>query len=133
MLADEIYIACDALSDLSIIEEEEFLRSRHLIGSAKYHFIVAIEGTIDLAHHLISLNKWKFPVDYAGTYAVLAEQNLLDAGFAQRLSDMARFRNRLVHRYWNVDDGVVWQILQEDVSDILRFLESVLAFLSQEK
>ena len=34
---------------------------------------------------------------------------------------MARFRNRLVHLYWDVDDARVYQFLQEALGDVERF------------
>jgi len=40
-------------------------------------------------------------------------------------------QNQIVHRYWNVDDPVVWQILEEDLSGILTYLECILACLSK--
>lgn len=35
---------------------------------------------------------------------------------------MARFSNRLAHFYWDVDDGEVYRILTERLSDLERFL-----------
>jgi uncharacterized protein YutE (UPF0331/DUF86 family) len=34
---------------------------------------------------------------------------------------MARFRNRLVHVYWDVDDGAVHDYLRESLQDIDDF------------
>jgi len=42
---------------------------------------------------------------------------------------MAKFRNRLVHLYWEVDDAELYQILRENLSDLDRFLTEVGRFL----
>jgi len=53
----------------------------------------------------------------------LYETNFFDEEFTERLEMMARFRNRLVHIYWDVDDEVVYQILQKDIEDLELFLQ----------
>jgi uncharacterized protein YutE (UPF0331/DUF86 family) len=44
------------------------------------------------------------PEDYGDTFKVLDEGGILDEEFATKLVSMARFRNRLVHLYWDVDN-----------------------------
>jgi uncharacterized protein YutE (UPF0331/DUF86 family) len=42
---------------------------------------------------------------------------------------MARFRNRLVHLYWDVDDGLVCEYLAEgSLSDLERFAKAIAGF-----
>jgi uncharacterized protein YutE (UPF0331/DUF86 family) len=38
---------------------------------------------------------------------------------------MARFRNRLVHLYWDVDDARVHEFLRTGVDDMARFGERI--------
>jgi len=42
---------------------------------------------------------------------------------------MARFRNRLVHQYWKVDDAIIWEILVNDRLDITNYADKILDFL----
>jgi uncharacterized protein YutE (UPF0331/DUF86 family) len=46
---------------------------------------------------------------------------------------MAKFRNRLVHIYWEVADELVYSILGEHIKDMERFTECIIVFLSGEK
>jgi uncharacterized protein YutE (UPF0331/DUF86 family) len=39
---------------------------------------------------------------------------------------MARFRNRLVHLYWDVDDRRLHEYMQEGLSDIEEFANAIL-------
>jgi uncharacterized protein YutE (UPF0331/DUF86 family) len=43
----------------------------------------------------------------------------------------APFRNRLVHIYWEVDDEMVYEILNQDINDIRIFLKAYLEFLNK--
>lgn len=115
--------ALQSLHELGEFDEEEFLKNRHYISSAKYNLLVAIEACIDIAYHLISRNKLRLPKDYADSFKVLEENGIIDGQLAHRLILMARFRNRLVHIYWDVDDKMIYRIITENVRDIEDFLE----------
>ncbi|WP_456366994.1 type VII toxin-antitoxin system HepT family RNase toxin, partial [Thermococcus sp.] len=89
----EVENALQSLYELRGLEEEEFLKNRHYIASAKYNLLVAIEACIDIAYHLISRNKFRLPSDYADSFRVLNERGLIDDDLTKRLISMARFRN----------------------------------------
>jgi uncharacterized protein YutE (UPF0331/DUF86 family) len=42
---------------------------------------------------------------------------------------MAKFRNRLVHLYWEIDDEQLYEILQNRLVDFKKFLDSLASFL----
>ncbi len=42
---------------------------------------------------------------------------------------MAKFRNRLVHIYWEVDDDIIYNILQENIQDIKRLIDKLIGSL----
>jgi len=132
-LTSEILQALERLEDLRNLSEEEFLSDPHKIGSAKYNFIVAIEGMIDLCNHIIAKNNYRAPEDYADTFRVLAERGAFDQEYTDTLIQMARFRNRLVHIYWEVDDNELYRIIQSRLGDIRVFLKKWGEFLRAEK
>jgi len=113
------------LRQLKDTSEVEFLKDEHLQSSAKYNFTVAIEAAIDIASHVISRNKLRAPEDYADTFRVLSEGGILDGAFAMELGKMARFRNRLVHLYWDVDVSEVRRILDTRLDDFETFITTV--------
>ncbi|MGB9905508.1 MAG: type VII toxin-antitoxin system HepT family RNase toxin, partial [Desulfotomaculales bacterium] len=63
--------------------------------------------------------------DYADTFRIMGENSLLPQDFVPRLTAMAGFRNRLVHRYWDVDNKKVFSILQENLPDLYRFIDEL--------
>jgi uncharacterized protein YutE (UPF0331/DUF86 family) len=100
------------------------------VGSAKYSLIVAIEGAVDLCNHLIAKNGFRTPEDYADSFKVLEERGAFDAEFTQTLIQMARFRNRLVHIYWDIDNAELFRIVQSRLGDIRRFLKDFGAYIA---
>ncbi|WP_292364288.1 MULTISPECIES: type VII toxin-antitoxin system HepT family RNase toxin [unclassified Methanoculleus] len=103
-----------------------------LVASAKYHLIVGIEAAIDLANHVIAKNRWRAPEDYADTFRIMEEHGFFDTEFSAGLQGMARFRNRLIHIYRDIDNETIYNLLQEDIRDIERFLTDYLRTLQKE-
>ena len=103
-LVSELRKSVCRLQILSTLKQEEIVADPDKIASAKYHFIVAIESCIDMCNHLISRNSFRVPDDYADTFRVMAEEGVLENELLDDLVAMAKFRNRLVHLYWEVNN-----------------------------
>lgn len=129
-ITSEILGAFERLKELKRLSKKEFLADPHKIGSAKYNFIVAIEGIIDLCNHIISKNAFRTPEDYADTFRVMNERGAFDKKFTETLTQMARFRNRLVHIYWEVDNNELHKLIQNRLNDIKLFLKKFGSFIS---
>lgn len=132
-MVSSIREAVKQLSDLAGFAENEFLSDPHKISSAKYNFIVAIEAAIDMGNHIISQNGFRAPEDYKDTFTVLSENGVFDAHFVKDLRNMAGFRNRLVHLYWEVDDKQVYKIIKTRLDDFGRYLKRVSRFLELDR
>jgi uncharacterized protein YutE (UPF0331/DUF86 family) len=117
------------LHEIQGLPESEFKKDVHKQSSAKYNFIVAIEAAIDIASHLISKRGFRAPEDYADTFRVLSDVGILDTQFSTELEKMARFRNRLVHLYCDIDVKEIWRILQSRLGDFEEYISHVGTFL----
>ncbi len=132
-LSSEIFAALDRLREISALPKEAFLADLYKIAAAKYFLVISIEAAIDVCNHVISRNKLRAPEDYADTFKVMSEAGAFEKEFMEELSKMARFRNRLVHIYWEVDDELVYSMLSEHIKDMEKFTEEFMAFLSGQK
>lgn len=100
---------------------DKFLKDKILIGSAKYYLQVSIECCLDIANHIIAAEGFRAPKDYADSFKVLEEHNIFGEELGMKLRQMAKFRNRLVHLYGEIDDGYVYEFINKDLGDILDF------------
>ena len=132
-ITSEMLASIGMLEDLGRLPENEFLSDKHKIASAKYSFLVAIEGAIDLCNHIIAKNALRVPEDYADAFRVLAEHGAFGPEFTTTLVQMARFRNRLVHIYWEVDSHELYGYLRDRLQDIRKFLKEFGSFIGKEK
>lgn len=98
-----------------------FLKDKILIGSAKYYLQISIECCLDIANHIIASEHLRAPEDYADTFKVLEENGIVDQEEGIKLRQMAKFRNRLVHLYGDIDDAYVHDFMLNRLHDILNF------------
>lgn len=94
--------------------------------------VVSIEAAIDMSNHVISQNRMRAPSDYADSFMVLGEAGALEKDFVNRLTTMVKFRNRLVHIYWEVNDEQIWEIITANIGDIEEFHQTFLDFLKSD-
>ncbi len=131
-ITSEILTSLERLEELKNLPQDVFISDPHKVGSAKYNFIVAIEGIIDLCNHIISKNAFRTPEDYADIFKVMSERGAFDEDFTNVLIQMTRFRNRLVHIYWEVDNAELYRIIQTRLQDIRDFLKKFGRFIGGE-
>ena len=131
-LVSELRKSVARLKSIGQLSFEEFFKDPDKIGSSKYHFIVAIESCIDMCNHVIARNGYRVPDDYGDTFIVMSETGAFDSDFAETLRNMAKFRNRLVHLYWELDERQVYDILQTRLVDFKKFLDYLAKFLEWE-
>ena len=128
-LAGHLRDAVRQLREVAVLPRDAFLADSRTVNSAKYLLIVATEAALDICNHLAARRGGRSPEDYADCMVVLAEIGAIDNDLRTRLVRMARFRNLLVHVYAKVDDGQVHRVLQEDLGDFDRYLQSVGRYL----
>jgi uncharacterized protein YutE (UPF0331/DUF86 family) len=83
-----------------------------------------------VAAHVVASERYRAPKDYADTFKVLEEQKIIAPELAHRLRQMAKFRNRLVHLYGEIDDRAVYRIAREDLKDMEEFKKLILSRFS---
>ncbi len=106
--------------------EKEFLEDKILIGGAKYYLQVSIECCLDVANHIIASEKYRAPKDYADTFSVLGETGVIEKELSQNLKQMAKFRNRLVHLYAEIENNSIYAYIKNDLKDIRTFRHTII-------
>lgn len=119
------------------IPRDEFMKSiLHRAGAERFLHL-AIESCLNIGNRLIALYQFSKPVATPETYADIFQEmfrlGIVEDDFKERLIKMARFRNRLVHLYWEIDPETVYQLLQDNLDDFKVFQEKVVAYLNKNK
>ena len=117
------------LEQLRSLSRDAFLSNQDLLDVACYRLLVAIEAALALCFHVSAKRLQKVPEEYAGCFTVLQEAGLLPADLTSRLRQMARFRNLLVHVYWKIDYGQVYDVIQTRLDDLRAFRSAMAELL----
>lgn len=120
------------LHDLREMEPEslEFLRGNRERQYAVLHALqLAVEAAIEIGTHICSADALGIPGSYAETFDLLEQGAVVSTELATELRGMARFRNRIVHFYWEVDLGEVFLILKDHLGDLDAYLVAIEHYL----
>jgi uncharacterized protein YutE (UPF0331/DUF86 family) len=117
------------LGDLSQISLEDFKQNRERQYAVLHALQLAIEASIEIGTHICSADDIGVPASYAETFDLLEQVSIIDSALANKLRLMARFRNRIVHFYLEVDLGEVHGILNKNLSDFEQYLVAIEQYL----
>jgi len=118
---NDISQSISRLRQILAMDREAFLADQDSQDIARSRLLTAIEAALNLCFHVAAKKLRRVPEEYAQCFTILAEANLISRTLAERLGAMARFRNLLVHLYWNVDYGQVYDILSNNLEDLEDF------------
>jgi uncharacterized protein YutE (UPF0331/DUF86 family) len=124
--------ALQLLREIQGYSRAEFVQNPYLFNTAEHQFQVAIQAALDIGGHILAELGVAVPADYADIFVKLGEVGVLPQAFADRLVNMAKFRNVLVHLYLEVDLDKVYAYLQNNLDDLDEFARHVVRFIERQ-
>lgn len=88
---------------------------------------LAIQAALDVASHIVSDERLGEPATNRELFDLLRKNRYVPDDLAATLRSMAGFRNVLVHGYDAVDLGIVRDILEHRLDDLLSFVGTIRA------
>ena len=119
------------LEGFKTLTPEQFLESYKDIQAAKHSLLEIMEACIDIANYIISVKGFRRAEEYSEMFKVLKEEEIIGEELAAKLEDMARFRNLLVHRYGEIDNRRVLEMLKQNLKDIEEFEKEIEKFIEE--
>jgi len=127
-LADlEIYF--DQISEFANITVKEYEDDWKTQRIVERTLQVMIETCLDIAGHVIADSGYRIPKNYADTFRILYENNILNKDLSATMEKVTKFRNIIVHDYDKLDSAIVVAILRKDRNDFVEYKNAILAFL----
>jgi uncharacterized protein YutE (UPF0331/DUF86 family) len=105
--------------------DEQFWSDERNIEAVKLWLIQLVQDAADLCNHIAARLLNEPPESYPECFELLGEAQMIEASLAENLRRMARFRNLIVHRYWDVDDQRVLEIARTQLGDLEQFLAAI--------
>jgi uncharacterized protein YutE (UPF0331/DUF86 family) len=88
----------------------------------------SVQLCVDIANHVLSSIDDAPAMSMAESFERLSEKKIIPDELGKNLKKAVGFRNLSVHAYDKIDWQLVWNILEENLTDLVRFLECVESF-----
>jgi uncharacterized protein YutE (UPF0331/DUF86 family) len=120
-----------SLNELKTLPLSDYVKEKRNIYSGRYLLQISIETCINIGNHLISTEKLGLPKEYADTFRILAKSEIISNELVDKLILMTRFRNRIVHLYWDIDDEFIKKIIETNLEDFNLFQKAIKTYLKK--
>lgn len=120
------------LEEVKTLSPDQFVESYKDVQAAKYSLLEIMEACINIANYIISVKGFRRAEEYSDMFKVLKEEGVIRKELATKLEDMARFRNLIVHRYGEIDNRRVLEIIKHNLKDIKEFEKEIEKFIKKE-
>lgn len=121
----EIDSSLSRLEEFRRLPRDQFFANQDGLDVACYRLLIAIEAALALCFHVSAKQLHQVPEEYAGCFSTLERAGLIPADLSSRLQQMARFRNLLVHVYWKIDYGQVYEVITMRLDDLRAFRAAI--------
>lgn len=123
----------NTLREKTEIPKEVYRGSRDIQAIVERRLQTAMESCINVGNYLIARLGLRPPADYADVFRVMGEAQLLPAELIDQMTDMARFRNLLVHVYWAIDHEKVYDSLRSRLATLEAFASHISRWVKQQE
>lgn len=116
-----------------LLEEplEEILKSFKSYFAIERVFILIVDEMIDINTHFIRKLNLRTPDDFQSTFSILAEKDIITNDFAKKIAPVVGLRNRLVHRYEEINRALFLNTAQKEKSDFKEYIKGIYQYLEK--
>ena len=118
------------LRGFSDISRDAFIQNRERQYAVLHALQLGIEAAMEIGTHICAADSLGVPTSYAETFDFMERAGIVNAELGEKLRAMARFRNRIVHFYWEVDLDEIYRILTERLEDFGHYLVAIECYLA---
>lgn len=118
------------LQDLATLDKNSFLSQKRNVAAAESFLRRTLEAIFDIGRHILAkTDHIDLSIDYKSIARGLIEIGTVDKKLGETLTQMAGYRNRLVHMYNIISDEELYQVIQSNTKDIENFVSKIKKYL----
>lgn len=121
----EINEAISSARELVKLNDEEFWARKENIAAVKYYLLQAIEAVGGICVHIAAKKFNKGVSAFGECFEIMEKEEVLKEELADKLRKMAKFRNKLIHRYWEIEDKNILEYARKDLGDFEDYIKVV--------
>jgi uncharacterized protein YutE (UPF0331/DUF86 family) len=125
----EIRENTEKIKKYASIPDSEFWQDERNLLAIKHLLLQSIEASGSICSHVLAKKFFKSSSSFPECFENLYNSKVISKALSEKLRKMARFRNILVHRYWEIEDKKILEYARDNLEDFDRFLESIIDYL----
>jgi len=125
----EIQATVEKIEHYAQLPDKEFWSDERNIYTLKHLLLQCIEAAASVCAHLAAKKLYKPVASFGECFRLLGERGIVSDDLAAKLQQMAKFRNLLVHQYWQVNDEQVLAYARHNIKDLNQFVAATKQYL----
>ena len=121
------------IKDLLKFSDKEILDDYLKLRSLERLLQLVVDEMIDINQHFIRELNLKISEDFQGTFYILGENNILPKEFAEKLAPVVGLRNRIVHRYEELNKELFVKTFKKNLPDFEEYLKLINKYLERKE
>ena len=108
---------------------EEFAEDFQAVDASLYEFQTMLEAISDIAMHIVAGANLGSPNSRHEAIEMLANNRIIPQELAEKIGQAVRMRNIIVHHYPRVNLNTVYEVIQNNLGDIVDFCAEIANYL----
>jgi uncharacterized protein YutE (UPF0331/DUF86 family) len=126
-----IGVFIEKLEKMARIPRKAFLADERNPAASESFLRRCIEAIFDIGRHILSKSFSSKSLEYQEVALELRDKGVISKNYSRTLVKIAGYRNRLVYYYKEISNEELYEILQNDLGDLKRFLKEIEKFLKK--
>ncbi len=122
---EEIEEALKEIKGYIAVPEENFWKDNRNILAVEQLLLRAIEAAGGICIHIAAKKLKKGVENIADCFELLEKEQILKPDLSLKLRNMVKFRNKLIHRYWEINDKNILEYAKNDLKDFEDFMKTI--------
>jgi uncharacterized protein YutE (UPF0331/DUF86 family) len=117
------------LEDVLAFEHDSIRKDYLKLHALERLVQLVVDEMVDINTHIIRRGAFSAPDDFQSSFKILAEGGVFPREFAERIAPTVGLRNRLVHRYEEIDPELLIRTAKAESGDFREYIAQVNAYL----
>jgi len=119
------------IEDIIKLKNKEILEDIRNLRTLERDFQLIVDEILDINIHFIRELGLKSPSDFQSTFEILAEGKIIPINFAVKIAPVVGLRNRLVHRYEEIDKKFFIEQVKKEYKDFIEYIRYINQYLEK--
>ncbi|MGH7570799.1 MAG: type VII toxin-antitoxin system HepT family RNase toxin [Gemmatimonadota bacterium] len=122
---------CGSSRGIEGLTLEEYIGDFFRLKGTERALQETVEAAVDINLHILRDRDAKTPLDYFESFIAVGREKVIPSQLAESLPPSAGLRNRIIHEYENIDDGIILQAVGKAREVFPRYVAAIEQYLKR--